>query len=321
MEPLGTITKYYKFIDEESQRILNSVMEKSSSYFDFVRNLSTVVLEDEVPDDLAYIATIQVWVTKEEELMSTIAEKYRHLARIKPWILSFKGFQYKSEDYKNFQSIIDDFVVSQKADWIVIELLLQHSLNLLMHLESVHLLSTAKDLLIRNPNLKCFEPLVELADGYMQWLEGEKLVGLSHIQKGLELARKNDDAVYEYYGLLSLGNCKKQLNYREGLDVFEVAYQLAQDLGVSFFVSEILNDSTMAYEIAGEYDLAISSQLDGINVCPDKVGIEISYGILSRLSAALGDGQTALEWANRALDHSSIHSLLLRKARDVLMEF
>jgi hypothetical protein len=47
MKPMGTITKYYPFIDEETKSILNSLMEESSSYFDFVQRLCDVVLENE----------------------------------------------------------------------------------------------------------------------------------------------------------------------------------------------------------------------------------------------------------------------------------
>ena len=61
VEPLGTITKYYKFIDEETKTILDSLMDESSSYFDFVRRLCDVVLENEVPVNLAYIAAVQAW--------------------------------------------------------------------------------------------------------------------------------------------------------------------------------------------------------------------------------------------------------------------
>ena len=52
MKPMGTITKYYPFIDEESRSILDSLMEESSSYNDFVLRLSEVVLENEVPVNL-----------------------------------------------------------------------------------------------------------------------------------------------------------------------------------------------------------------------------------------------------------------------------
>jgi hypothetical protein len=37
MKPLGTITKYYPFIDEDLKAILNSLMDVSRSYYDLVQ--------------------------------------------------------------------------------------------------------------------------------------------------------------------------------------------------------------------------------------------------------------------------------------------
>jgi len=61
LRPMGTITKYYPFIDEETKSILNSLMDESSSYYDFVQRLCEVVLEKEVPVNLAYLAAVQAW--------------------------------------------------------------------------------------------------------------------------------------------------------------------------------------------------------------------------------------------------------------------
>ena len=47
MKPMGTITKYYPFVDEETKSILGTLMDGSSSYYDFVQQLCEVVLEDE----------------------------------------------------------------------------------------------------------------------------------------------------------------------------------------------------------------------------------------------------------------------------------
>ena len=44
MKPMGTITKYYPFIDDESKSILNSLMEESSSYYEFVQHLDDLIL-------------------------------------------------------------------------------------------------------------------------------------------------------------------------------------------------------------------------------------------------------------------------------------
>jgi len=61
MKPMGTITKYYPFIDEETKDILDALMDESSSYYDFVQRLCEFTLNNEVPVNLAYLATVQAW--------------------------------------------------------------------------------------------------------------------------------------------------------------------------------------------------------------------------------------------------------------------
>ena len=43
MEPIGTITKYYQFVDEETKSILSTLMDEASSYYDFVNLLQYYV--------------------------------------------------------------------------------------------------------------------------------------------------------------------------------------------------------------------------------------------------------------------------------------
>jgi tetratricopeptide (TPR) repeat protein len=98
------------------------------------------------------------------------------------------------------------------------------------------------------------------------------------------------------------------------LDCYEKLYELVQELEVPYLLAEILNDFAIAYEAAGEYDLAISSHLESIEV----FGLnETSCQLLSRIYATLGDGQQALEWANTGFEYTGdleIPTLYYRKA-------
>ncbi|MFW9767887.1 MAG: tetratricopeptide repeat protein [Candidatus Thorarchaeota archaeon] len=320
MKLMGTITKYYPFIGEETQRILDTVMAKSSSYFDLVRQLSTTVLEDEVPNDLVYITTTLTWLIREQKLINEITKKYGDLACIRPWKTSSNSLLFtQRNEYQKIKEALDELHNSSISDWMIVEQILNHIVTLQMPLESIRYLSLAEGMISQESNLKCFDPLVQLGYGHFSWFSGNSSNAATHIQRGLELARDYDDAVYEYFGLLLSANFKKQQNYREGLDIFEQAYSIVQNLDVPFFVAEILNDSSTAYEIGGEYDLAISSQIQGMNSFDGDVGIEICYVILSRLYANLGEGHHALEWADRALNMSSYDYGHLVKARALVV--
>ena len=56
MEPLGTITVYFEFIDEDTRKILESIMTETDNYFDFVNMLTQRVLNTDSSDLVVYFA-------------------------------------------------------------------------------------------------------------------------------------------------------------------------------------------------------------------------------------------------------------------------
>ncbi|MHA2303367.1 MAG: hypothetical protein ACXACD_20695 [Candidatus Thorarchaeota archaeon] len=194
MEPLGTITKYYKFIDEETQNTLNSIMEESSSYYDFVQRIAGVVLEKEVTVDLVYIATAQAWLVRNTELINAITGKYGDLVCITPWRYVPGEVQYNQQDqFKDIKESIDLVLESSTEEWMIAELLLTYSFNLYTPLEMMRMLSIANEIMNQKSDLICFEPLVHLTEGYKNWMEGKTSEARVSCQKGLDLARANDD--------------------------------------------------------------------------------------------------------------------------------
>ena len=85
--------------------------------------------------------------------------------------------------------------------------------------------------------------------------------------------------------------------------LFEELYELAQELDVTYYICEVLNDSSHAFEAAGEYDLAISSIQEIISSEQESGLAETNFIILSRNYAALGNGSKALEWINRGFEY------------------
>jgi len=90
---MGTITKYYPFIDEDTKSILNSLMAESSSYYDFVQRLSEKVLKDEVSVNLSYLAAAHVWWCRLEGKQNLIQKKYKEVPCIRPWGYSHNSLE------------------------------------------------------------------------------------------------------------------------------------------------------------------------------------------------------------------------------------
>lgn len=306
MKPMGTITKYYPFIDDESKSILNSLMNESSSYYDFVQRLCEVVLENEVPVNLAYIAAVQAWWCRTEETMKQIQEKYNEVLWIKPW-----GYYHGSMERDQLQQhdaivdSIDKALDCSHDEWIETEL---HLLHTFFHhpfgdVESLlEPLKKAKILIDANSQLKCFESLIYAFGGMTKAREGEIKESLSDFRKGRELAEAYDDSLYKYMNMLQEGNVLRLVDIQNAPSVFEDLYDLVQDLDVPYFVGEVLNDYAIVFEAKGEFDLAISSQFEILKIISDLPPSDTLWLLLARSYATLGDGHHALEWINRGLE-------------------
>ncbi len=306
MKPMGTIAKYYPFIDEESKSILDSTMDDSSSYNDFVQQLCSIVLENEVPVNLAYVAAVQAWWCRFEETMNRIQEKYNEVLWIKPW-----GYYHGSMERDQIQQH-DELVGSiEKAldcsheDWIETEL---HLLHTFFHhpfgdVESVlEPLEKAKVLIDTHPQLRCFESLTYAFEGLTKAREGDMKGCLSVLRKGRELAEEYDDTLYKYMNMLQEGNMLRLIDVQSATSVFEDLYDLVQDLDVPYYLCEVLNDYAIVFEAKGEFDLAISSHFEIMKIMGDLRQSDTFWILLARNYATLGDGHRALEWINRGLE-------------------
>ena len=310
MEPKGTITKYYPFIDEETKSILDSLMDESDNYFEFVRRLCKTSIENEVPINLAYLAAVHAWWCRIRGEVKLLGDKYGNIPFIKPWL-------YVVDSAQRDQAIVHDVVVEhiEKAieysieDWMEVDL---HILHAFLHhpfgevISLFEPLDKAKHLIATYPHLGCFESVLYAFEAIAKLIENDVNGALEILQKGKFLAKKHDDAVYMYMNVLQEALIMSVVNVNESALMFENLYDLVQELQIPSFETEILNDSSLLYETMGEFDLAISchkeimkihSEIDG------RIG-DSTYMILARSYATLGDGQLALEWIDRGIEDS-----------------
>ncbi len=305
MKLIGTLTKYYPFIDEETRSILDSLMDESSSYYDFVQRLSEVVLENEVPVNLAYLAAVQAWWCRTHEAIELIQDKYKDVPCIKPW--GYPHTSTESDQIRYHDAVVKDIEKVMEIspdDWILTELHLLHAhfhFPLFGDIPSLlEPVEKAKKLIAANPLLKCFESQVCIYEGWAKRIEGAVEESLVVYKRGQKLAEAYDESLCKYMSLGGQGDVLKTLNIQESIARFEESYVLVQDLEVPYLEADVLHDSALVFETAGEYDLAISSHLEGIKVLGEN---DTPCLKLSSIYATLGDGQQALEWINRAFEH------------------
>ena len=320
MEPMGTITKLYAFVDQDTRETLDELQREATSYFDFVRRLVIHVTKKEASEDLSFIAAVHSWYVKDEGFTDLMKQKYGHVPMIRPWCSIYGVSQFYRRDLqKKVKEDIDLVVKESNKDWIKVLLLILNSLDVYSQMDANQKLAAAQEIMESNPNLRCFQDALCEAEATVRWHEGNPSVCDGLLLKAREEARAINDALTEYKSIQALGNRTKNVDHAKGLRLFEEAYQIALDLDVPFLIADLLSDYSLAYEIAGEYDLALSSQLEGHRVY-EKKGMEVPYIITSRIYAHMGNGEASLEWAERALEHNqSWNATYLRKAQALAM--
>ncbi len=309
VKPLGTVMKYYPFIDKESKRILKSLMDESNNYNEFVQRLCKVVIENDVPVSLAYLAAVQAWWCRIDNVKNLIQKKFKDIPIIRPWAYPHNSFE---RDQITFHDVVTEAIKnaidSDIEDWIETELHLLHTFyhwpigEISSALEPIEI---AKGLIKENAALSCFEPLICAFEGMFIAGDGEVEKALNIVSKGEQIVERYDDVFYKYMLLLTRADILNfiLMDVQGSMAIFEDLYKIAQELDLPYFICEVLNDSTLAFEAAGEYDLAISSVQEILDSGKQQSLGETNFILLSRNYANLGNGPKALEWINKGFDY------------------
>ncbi len=320
MKPMGTITKYYPFIDEESKTILDSLMEGASNYYDFVQQLCEVALNNDVPVNLAYLATMQAWFCRMSDAVKQLGERYGEILFIRPWLhIIDSGQKVQALYHDTVIAAIDRAIETSVDNWIEVNLHILHAFFHHPFGEVISLyepLEKVKAMINSNPHLRCFESIIYAFEGIARARDGEIMEALEVLQKGKALAESYNDEFYMYINMLQEGIIQICHNVDDAAAIFEDLYELVQKFQVPGFVTEILNDSSLVYETLGEFDLVISSIQEIMKIVGEDNLVDTNFVFLSRTNATLGNGQLALEWINRGIEDSgqfeSEHQLLYR---------
>jgi tetratricopeptide (TPR) repeat protein len=120
-------------------------------------------------------------------------------------------------------------------------------------------------------------------------------------KSGLERAREMDDQLNIWRYLLYLMVCVRQDDPYQALELNEEMYDLSVNLGVKRDQISSLNSLSFTYWTLGEYDLAVESQMMGMDIQDE---YEKEFGPadwrsnnLSVLYADMGEGEESLTWA------------------------
>jgi tetratricopeptide (TPR) repeat protein len=197
VKPIGTITKYYPFINSAARTKIEQVMDLSSDFSDFVSRLYKTIKNQNENPHLKFLVVL--WC---DEL-----RKYKELRQLFHlcWDNPYCRPYLVSELVKADASVSHDYVVDSIKDalnlnpenWITIILNIFLFSIVVNHYYETPLIeksfSNIETLLHRNIKLDCFSPKFYIINASRYRNEGDSLSALEEIEKAFKFAKKYDD--------------------------------------------------------------------------------------------------------------------------------
>jgi tetratricopeptide (TPR) repeat protein len=302
MKPIGTITNYFPFLEEETQNILSDIMEKASDYYDFVLRLGNMVCDEDVSSELAYFTAVHVFFVREKPLQERLKEKYEDRPEILVWTFPLTGAA-ESELYRDEAKALLSKVFSTKPpDWMLIDLLFRVDSHFnRTPSESAEMLKQVESILDRNQDLACFETYRHHLRTNIAESEGESVKTLLGYQRGIEIARRFDDVLWLAILTGGLGHFLRNHDATEAMHYTEESNRLSMSLGVPRYMGMARHRMGLIYLVRGEYDMAIECQFAHIEAYYHETGPSSSLAAaISSFYCDIEDGKQALHWANES---------------------
>lgn len=299
MEPLGTITKYYPFVDLETKSILESTMEEVTTFNEFVQRISEIVTSQKDLTTLAHIAAVLGVLEGDRRISTSIEEIYENEPLVKPWTPFSNRKTAKHPDI--LAESITELMNTEPPPWIQMELYILHAMYFIYRPESTDSLLAAKRLMEQYPELECFTPQLLIVESIQLRHEGDLKKTYKLVEMGIESARKHNDIYFESSLLLDKASMFMS-NLQEALEITEGVYKKVKHLGMTKLVADTLVRMGFTAHRLGEYDLALRALIEAIAVKESLGQSRTHYpSDISEIFSDLGDGEQALEWAQLAL--------------------
>ena len=329
MEPLGTITMYYPFLEESLVEELDATMTGSANYYDFVLRLGDKAIEEVLETDLVYLACVHAWRLSVPQVTMRLNEKYGKHPLVAAWTLPLREY---GNDLTG--TILDNAIESTDASWVRIELLYLKAW-LAMYVTEVtttfRIIDIAESILTKNFQLECFSSSIYSVKHEYSFLRRMNDEAFASYERAMSIAMKYDDRYRVYQLLGTHAGFVRTYDLHKAFTLVEEAHTLAQSFGSPQKIAESFADYGRVCESSGEYDFAVKCYSDSLDAYgyPEmewhREPMDSPCYCLSRVYCELGDAKSALEWAQNAFDHagegaSEMPYLYAQRAEALILE-
>ncbi len=312
MKPLGTITMFFPFVDDETRETLELIMDSALDFYDFTCQLVDKVCTEEATEDLVHLASFHAFRLFDFKLLEKLA-KTRHDTKVaEPYILLVGPFFYEeASGFGEAKKAIAEIIAENPDDWV--EYRLHAQAYLIGNMTdpggpyAQKTLDKMEQLIKDSKQLACFEAEFH---HYRAWqvfeIDSDYAECVRILQKAYDLALEFDNQVLAARVLKDLAFDLYHFSSHAFFALLFRARNMAKELGLRGLVTGMLNDQGIIHEERGEFDAALECYLECMRL--EESYRTPSMHVLPHNIAAIfnemNKSEEALEWAKMALDTS-----------------
>jgi tetratricopeptide (TPR) repeat protein len=301
MEPIGTITMYFPFLDDESREIMQNIMDEAYNYYDFVQRLNERVLNDDVPELAAYFALHHSALLLDIDSIDSISKKYGTVPILRPNLFYASVHQGNYDAVEQVHASADAVLETDPPDWLAVEMrFLKFEVDLLQYPKTLYdtsNLEVLEELISKSPKYEFFENI--LYDCYRERAtrdaDTDEIIRSTEL--AIESAEKHDDIVRLAWHLRTKSTCLRGSDVVQARDALLRAREIMESLGNDAGLASTLLYLSRLDATRGEYNLAIERVSEAIRI---RERMELPVGayalMLSTLHNVVRDPMSGLEW-------------------------
>ena len=309
VKPIGVITKYYRYLDLETQKNIDSLIEDSSSYPDFVTRLGNHVFSEDASSILAYLAVRHALNVQKHDVIDRISTRFGDVGAIGALVLLSRGLRGDLRSINDALSLADSVISTSVTDWLTMEM---HNIKLFSMVELrvnsgdlENALKAAQRHLGNRRDLECLGFWIYWARANILRESGNHKEATRVFEAALSISNEFNDTYEAAFCMRDLGRATKSTDMQKGLELLIEAGERFKDLGNRLGAADVLNSIGVLSTSMGEFDQAIECFIESIRL---RETVQLIPTIpllnLSWLYSDIGDGERASYYAQKGLNAS-----------------
>jgi tetratricopeptide (TPR) repeat protein len=307
MESLGTITVYFPFLDDDTRKVLETTMEKSHDYYDFVKTLKELVLDKDCSDLIVYFAIHHAAQLFDLKAINAIGEKYGDSPILLPNLFFASAIQGDAEDFENVRKSADAILATNPDDWLALEMrFLKFEADMMRYPEMMYDTSnfdTIQDMIENNTDFGFYETTLY---GYLSLrahIDGDAKEWARCNKQAIQSARDNNDKIRLIHLLTRRAEILESEDRVKARETLLEAGGIAESMGTKVGHAAVLQQIGRLEITRGEYNSAIDRFLEAVSI---RESMHMDNGNnalwLSTLYNVVGDCESGFEWGKMAED-------------------